>query len=221
MKNCQKCNIEFIPSKGLIKFCSLSCRNNRGPRTETDKKKISAGIKKRLLENPKSTWSQEKQTEFENIYKRISIKAIQRGEENLLNEDFSKLKFERIRKRVILEQNKSCNICGLIEWRGKCLIFELNHIDGNNQNNDRTNLEALCPNCHSQTDTWRGRNKKNQGFTGKKISNEDLLLSLLNHNWNMRQSLLQVGLAAKGGNYSRCHSLKRNYFESLQSYQSG
>ena len=37
--------------------------------------------------------------------------------------------------------------------------LELHHIDGNNQNNNLTNLTLLCPNCHAMTDNYRGKNK--------------------------------------------------------------
>ena len=86
--------------------------------------------------------------------------------------------------------------------------MELEHKDGNHFNNVRDNLEMICPNCHSQTSTWRGRNKTNKK---NKISDEELFNSLLKNEWNMRQSLLDVGLAAKGGNYNRCHKLKNEY----------
>lgn len=46
-------------------------------------------------------------------------------------------------------------------WRGKILSLELDHIDGNASNNLPLNLRLLCPNCHSITPTWKGRNKGN------------------------------------------------------------
>lgn len=64
------------------------------------------------------------------------------------------------RLRVIEEQEFKCLRCGLGEWQGQPMVFELNHIDGNNKNNKRDNLEILCPNCHSLTPTWRGRKNK-------------------------------------------------------------
>lgn len=54
--------------------------------------------------------------------------------------------------------------CGLTEWHGKPLVLELEHIDGNRRNNSLDNLQLLCPNCHSQTDTWRNRKRRGGGM---------------------------------------------------------
>ena len=45
-------------------------------------------------------------------------------------------------------------------WNNKPLSFHLDHIDGNRNNNQRSNLRLLCPNCHSQTPTWGVKNVK-------------------------------------------------------------
>lgn len=47
-----------------------------------------------------------------------------------------------------------CNRCGLTEWRGESISLHLEHVDGNHANNVLSNLEILCPNCHSQTPTY-------------------------------------------------------------------
>ena len=52
-----------------------------------------------------------------------------------------------------------CEECGLSEWRGKAPSLELHHVNGDGLDNRLENLLLLCPNCHSQTDTWGGRNK--------------------------------------------------------------
>lgn len=60
----------------------------------------------------------------------------------------------------IAEQNSVCAICGMIpEWNGKPLTFILDHIDGDATNNRRENLRCICPNCDSQLDTFKSRNK--------------------------------------------------------------
>jgi len=52
-----------------------------------------------------------------------------------------------------------CYNCGITEWHGGSVSLELHHLDGNGKNNRLENLQLLCPNCHSQTITWGGRNR--------------------------------------------------------------
>lgn len=53
-----------------------------------------------------------------------------------------------------LKQN-ICEVCGCYEWQGKELQCELDHIDGDRTNHRLENLRIICPNCHSQTETFR------------------------------------------------------------------
>lgn len=57
--------------------------------------------------------------------------------------------------------NETCSFCGLgLEWNGKKLSLQLDHINGIYNDNRPENLRLLCPNCHSQTDTFAGKNAK-------------------------------------------------------------
>ena len=58
-----------------------------------------------------------------------------------------------------LKENK-CEICGISEWLGQSIKCELHHKDGNRTNHRLENLQILCPNCHSQTGTYRALNIK-------------------------------------------------------------
>jgi 5-methylcytosine-specific restriction endonuclease McrA len=51
-----------------------------------------------------------------------------------------------------------CEECGLSEWLGKPLTIQIDHINGVNDDYRLENLRMLCPNCHSQTDTYGRRN---------------------------------------------------------------
>ena len=56
--------------------------------------------------------------------------------------------------------NYCCSICSLDTWQGETIVLDLDHINGNNVDNRLLNLRFLCPNCHSQTATYCGRNRK-------------------------------------------------------------
>lgn len=62
-----------------------------------------------------------------------------------------------IRKGILPAE---CAWCHLTEWRGQPVSLELDHIDGDRTNNKLENVRLLCPNCHAQTETYRGRNRK-------------------------------------------------------------
>ena len=115
---------------------------------------------------------------------------------------FDELGRDSKRKRIIFEQNEKCNRCGLDKWLGEDLILEFEHKDGDSTNDTRENLECLCPNCHSLTATWRGRNK-----TTVKIVTDEMLIEALSSSRNIRQALIKVKLAPKGGNYNRAKRL--------------
>jgi hypothetical protein len=54
-----------------------------------------------------------------------------------------------------------CAWCGIgNEWNGKSLTLQIDHINGDNSDNRIQNLRFLCPNCHSQTETWCSKNMK-------------------------------------------------------------
>jgi hypothetical protein len=52
----------------------------------------------------------------------------------------------------------ACEVCGISEHNGKPLKLECDHIDGDHTNNMITNLRLICPNCHSQTPTYKNKN---------------------------------------------------------------
>jgi len=68
-----------------------------------------------------------------------------------------KLKNRLLKEGVI---KNTCSKCGISEWNNLPLNMELDHIDGNRTNHKLENLRMLCPNCHSQTDTYRAKNIK-------------------------------------------------------------
>lgn len=67
---------------------------------------------------------------------------------------------QRYKKYFLEEQGHRCAVCGCSDiWCGKQLVFVLDHIDGNADNNNRDNLRLVCPNCDSQLPTFKSKNK--------------------------------------------------------------
>lgn len=68
----------------------------------------------------------------------------------------------------ILEEK--CIECGIQSlWNGKKLSLQLDHIDGDSLNNELNNLRILCPNCHSQTNTFSGKRNVRHKIIKEKI----------------------------------------------------
>ena len=73
-------------------------------------------------------------------------------------------------------ENK-CDICNIATWNNKPLSLHLDHIDGNPKNNLVSNLRLLCPNCHSQTDTYCGKNVNKNKVTNHCLGCDKILSS--------------------------------------------
>jgi hypothetical protein len=69
---------------------------------------------------------------------------------------------KRIKARLFANglKEKQCECCGNDTWNGEPIPLELDHIDGDRTNNRLENLKIICPNCHAQTETYRGKNKR-------------------------------------------------------------
>lgn len=64
---------------------------------------------------------------------------------------------KKLFKEGILEDKCSC--CGMLPiWNNKPLKMQVDHSNGNPKDNRIENLRVLCPNCHTQTTTWGGKN---------------------------------------------------------------
>lgn len=153
-----------------------------------------------------------------NILKRIAsehnIPVInQQSKENRAYSDFSNVFVEngmhgnsvinRIIKNYDIIPYDKCWLCGLSEWINGKLILEIDHINGISNDHRIENLRFLCPNCHSQTETFRSKNIT----THRKVSDE-VLIDAIKSTENLHQALIKVGLSPKGGNYSRAQKLK-------------
>lgn len=103
-------------------------------------------------------------------------------------------------KPLIYLRGRKCEKCGNTEWMGQPINLEIHHINGDRSDNSLENLQLLCPNCHSYTDTFC--HKSNH----QTVSDEDFVLAL-QQNKNISQALKQLGLTPAGGNYTRAREL--------------
>lgn len=109
-------------------------------------------LKRRISELNCSTDHFGKQTVSSNIRYKI---------EEILIKNSSYSNIASLKRRLISEGilEYKCIQCGNIgKWNDKPLSLQLEHINGINNDNRKENLCFLCPNCHSQTDTYAGRN---------------------------------------------------------------
>jgi hypothetical protein len=92
-------------------------------------------------------------------YDKLSFKL-----ENILEGKHPQYSTYKLKLRLFKEGIKKdeCEVCFTSEWLGNKLNCELHHKDGNRTNHKLENLQVICPNCHSQTDTFSRHRKNNQ-----------------------------------------------------------
>ena len=61
-------------------------------------------------------------------------------------------------------RGNKCEECGITEYNGKPIVFQIDHINGDRLDNRHENLKVICPNCHSQTPTFGNRNLTGESY---------------------------------------------------------
>lgn len=114
------------------------------------------------------------------------------------------------RLRILHEQNFKCSECGIEQsWNNKKLKFDLDHINGDRFNNSRENLRFLCPNCHSQTDTYKTKNHR--GKLGKPVYTDIDIIKVLEKSESLYKALVELKLNPHGGNYIRLRRIIKRH----------
>lgn len=153
---CEWCSKSFTPkptTKG--RFCCQKCANSWV--SNYNKEKRIANIRKTAKRKSQKGEYKRVQTEAWIVGReKTRVKSKITWEKKWMNTPTEQLSRAAIKRRLLIEQKNKCSICNIKnEWNGKSLTFELDHINGDNQDNRRNNIRLLCPNCHSQTATFR------------------------------------------------------------------
>lgn len=158
---CERCNTEHTGAYGSGRFCSRICSNSRGPRTDDFKRKVSEKLKGKIL-GPRGPLSEETKNKIS-----ISLIGKASGRKQVFTDKevfIANSNYPRrcIKKRIL--QNKileyRCSLCNIDDnWNNNKLTLQLDHINGINNDHRLSNLRFLCPNCHSQQETYAGKNK--------------------------------------------------------------
>jgi len=101
-------------------------------------------------------------------------------------------------------RGRKCECCGTTEWLGQPINLEIHHLNGDRSDNRLENLQLLCPNCHSYTNTFCYKSKDTQ------VQENDFVEALLMSS-NIHAALIKLGLTPSGGNYSRAYTLIEKY----------
>jgi hypothetical protein len=102
-------------------------------------------------------------------------------------------------------KKKVCERCGVGDtWMGEPLVLHLEHINGKSDDHRFNNLRILCPNCHSQTETYTGRNVARKGVS--RVSDRELTEALV-ASPSIASALRETGLSTGIAHYRRAKSL--------------
>lgn len=108
-------------------------------------------------------------------------------------------------------ENYKCTICGINEWLGESLTLQLDHINGVHTDNRWPNLRLLCPNCHTQTETYAGKNL----WQSVPVTDEKLI-EAINSSVSNNEALRKVGLdVGRTAYHSRISKLINDGFAEL------
>ena len=97
-----------------------------------------------------------------------------------------------IKSKLLKLKEYRCECCGISSWNNKPISLEMHHLDGNTLNNNLSNLQLLCPNCHSQTNNYKRNNNK------RKIT-DDEIAEAIQTSYTLREAAMKLGLSKTSG----------------------
>lgn len=174
---CENCEKVFKANKNdKRKFCSKSCSAIKNNKLYPKRIKLNENKRKSYNERQRKSYEKRKNkfclncntittnkfcnSKCQNEYRKKEIfKKIENGDNSLYHKQY--------KKYLINKFGEKCMKCG---WDERHLTtgnvpIELEHIDGNSNNNNLNNLQLLCPNCHSLTSTYKSLNVGNGRYS--------------------------------------------------------
>lgn len=106
---------------------------------------------------------------------------------------------------LIKERGHKCQVCNRTTWNRQPITLELEHIDGDIRNNVKENLQLMCPNCHSQTPTWRRRKTVGKG----RNHTDTQIIDAVKSSSSMSGTLEKLGL--RWGSYTTVLRVMKKY----------
>lgn len=163
---CKNCNRKFIDYKtNKRQFCSHTC--SATVVNSIRKRKDNVCIKTCLNCGVSFKGNLYCSKDCSNQHRSVSDYTYYlNNQEEHCRENYSPRSFKKF---FMEDQDNKCAICSNLPiWNNKDIVFILDHIDGNSSNNMRENLRCICPNCDSQLDTYKSKNKGNGRFSRRK-----------------------------------------------------
>lgn len=161
---CEFCKVEMNGEYGSGRFCNSKCA--RAFSTKEKRSEINKIVSHKLKGRSNNHSGCFKKGEDERRRKFCEtdwLRAVEvnqkRREDLYQNLEWDDLPIAEKRRRVLTEQDNKCDKCKLADWCGEPLLIEIHHVDGNNQNNQRKNLQGLCCNCHCQTPNYKNKKR--------------------------------------------------------------
>lgn len=172
-KPCEQCGKDISDKPSTNRFCGSSCsatynnlRKPRRPRKVEEEKPFKFTLRKtkvlkvRLSAN--CIHCQQELVDTQSLYCSLQCMADFRFKTSLelwLSTGKAVGGNKAIRKYITHLDGYKCSCCGLSDWNDKPITLEVEHISGDSTDDSRENVCLICPNCHSQTSTYKGKNR--------------------------------------------------------------